>query len=83
MEKTITLFILALLILFLSDAVADNPEPGEEYRNWCTRTALAEKIEPSEQPQYVMACIDELVEADKNPDNTSGRRSRGEVENDG
>jgi hypothetical protein len=69
--------LLTLPILFLTAALADEREPGEEYRNWCTQSALAERIESIEQERYVRACIDELVEADRNSDDKRRRPVRG------
>ncbi|MES9812571.1 MAG: hypothetical protein ABW161_07030 [Candidatus Thiodiazotropha sp.] len=76
MEKIKPFLIFALLMPLLTVATAKEREVGEEYRNWCKQSALAERVESVEQEKYVRACIDELVEADRNSDDNRRKRSR-------
>lgn len=50
--------------------IAGKDDAGEEYRNWCKRSAEVEKIALSERPEFIQECIDTLVDADKRPDDS-------------
>lgn len=74
MNRTYQYPIMVALLLTLS--AAQGEQAGEEYRNWCRQSALAEKIESEEQDEHIQACIDELVEADRDTDGDRARRDR-------
>jgi hypothetical protein len=42
-------------------------EEGSEYQSWCSRRADSERIAAEDKADYVKGCIDELVQADRNP----------------
>jgi hypothetical protein len=52
--------------------IAGKDNAGEEYRNWCTRSAEVEKIALTERQEFIQDCIDTLVDAD-NRQNDSDR----------
>jgi hypothetical protein len=74
MNKTYPYLVIVVLLLTIS--AVHGEQAGEEYRNWCRHGALAEKIEPGEQDQHIQACIDELVQADRDTDGDRTRRNR-------
>jgi hypothetical protein len=50
--------------------IAGKDDAGEEYRNWCTRSAEVEKITLTERPEFIQERIDTLVDADKRQDDS-------------
>ncbi|MEJ2620171.1 MAG: hypothetical protein P8163_07885 [Candidatus Thiodiazotropha sp.] len=64
------LLLTSCLIFASMPLIASKGDVGEEYRNWCTHSAEVEKIRLTERPEYIQACIDTLVEADKRQDDS-------------
>lgn len=62
------------LVLTCLPVLANKQEAGEEYRNWCTHSAKAERIALDDQAEFIQECIDTLVEADNNHEGSDKRR---------
>jgi hypothetical protein len=80
MNKTYQYPIIVALLLTLS--AVQGEQAGEEYRNWCRHSALAEKVVPEEQDKHIQACIDELVEVDRDTGGDRTRRNRTQENDD-
>ncbi|MBW9258075.1 MAG: hypothetical protein K1566_02920 [Candidatus Thiodiazotropha sp. (ex. Lucinisca nassula)] len=64
------LLLTSCLISTSMPLIAGKDDAGEEYRNWCTRSAEVEKITLTERPEFIQECIDTLVDADKRQDDS-------------
>lgn len=64
MRNTLALVVLSTLIPLPLAAA----EVGAEYQGWCNRRADSEQTTAADRADYISRCIDQLVQADRNPD---------------
>ena len=76
MRIPLSLVLLATLVPMPTTAT----EEGAEYQGWRSRRADSDRIADQDRPAYIGRCIEELVSADRNPDQPrANRRSRGDA----
>ena len=65
-------------VLVLLSALIPLPAPaaetGAEYQSWCSRRADSERIAAADRAEYIGDCVDELVQADRNPKPSQAKR---------
>ncbi len=73
-------FLFCCLAAAAVPALAAEEKEGEQYRGWCTRSAMADKIPLDEREDYVRECMSSLEAADRNPDRTrrKGKKDEGD-----
>ena len=70
--------LLSGLLMLSFTALAE--EADSPYKKWCSRSADVEKVTPEQREDFIRECIDKLVEADRNPGKSGGRKRTGEDE---